>query len=112
MSKIFLSVPAGPEVASSSTQMPAKDFEEQSRIADAVKVLVGKKEVEGDPEKLEAQILGHIKVVRSAIAKAEEEKDAPLKIKSVKVGLTVTVGGNIGLASAEAEASIEIEFTR
>lgn len=112
MSKIFLSVPAVSDVANGSTRMPAKDFEEQSRIIDAAKVLVGKREAEGDPDELKEQISGHIKIVRAAIAKAEEEKDAPLKIKSVKLGLTVTVGGNIGLASAEAEASIEIEFTR
>ncbi len=112
MTKMYLSVPTVAERSGTSTQMPAKDFDEQSRITDAVKVLVGKREAEGDPEKLKEQIASYIDVVRAAIAKAQEEKNSPLKISSVKIGLTVTVGGNIGLASAEAEASIEIEFTR
>ena len=112
MAKIYLSVPTAAERSGTSTQMPAKNFDEQSRIADAVKVLVGKRETEGDPEKLKEQIAGHIDVVRAAIANAEQEENTPLRISSVKIGLTVTVGGNIGLASAEAEASIEIEFTR
>lgn len=109
MSKIYLSVPAGSE--GDVTQMPAKDFEEYSRTGDAIKVLMGRKEIKADPDQLREQIAGHIDVVK-AVIRDSEEVDSPMKIKSVKLGLTVTVKGNIGLASAGAEASIEIEFSR
>lgn len=91
--------------------MLPKDFEEQSRVSDAVRVLIGKTEMEAEPGKLKEQVVGYIGLVREAIA-ASEDKKAKFGVRSVKLRLTVTVGGNIGLASAEAEASIEIEFSQ
>jgi hypothetical protein len=112
VAKIYLSVPiTTSDEQSEPARMPAKDFERQSRMGDAFRVLVGRKELEADPQKLQEQISGQIEVVRAAIKGAEKD-DEPIKIQSVKLGLTVTVGGNIGLASAEAEASIEILFAR
>jgi hypothetical protein len=113
MSKIYLSV-SSTEANSSElpAQMPAKDFEQQSRIVDAVNVLIGRKEVEAAPELVAKQISDQINLVREAVVKSEQENADSLKIQSVKLGLTVTVGGNIGIASTEAEASIEVVFGR
>lgn len=117
MTKLYLSVPIDGGLDANSpaevrpTQAVAKDYEEHSRIGDAINALRGKREVEADPKRLEAQVTDYIAMVRSVVSKPEPE-GGTLKINSVKLGLTVTVGGNIGLASAKGEASIEIEFTR
>lgn len=113
MSKIYLSVANSEANASDApAQMPAKDFEQQSRIVDAVNVLIGRKEIEAAPDLVAQQITDQINLVREAVEKSEEERADNLKIQSVKLGLTVTVGGNIGIASTEAEASIEVVFGR
>lgn len=70
-----------------------------------------KGEAEADPDKLKQQVVGYIAMIREAITESEQ-KEASFRVRAVKLGLTVTVGGNIGLASAEAEVSLEIEFSR
>lgn len=117
MSKLYLSVPVEAAIplpnndSTEPAQMQPKDVEMQSRVGDAVRVLMGKTEVEADPEKLKQQVVGYISLIRGAIAETEEN-EGRFRVSSVKLGLTVTVGGNIGVASAGAEASIEVEFSR
>tara|TARA_R110001606_G_scaffold90053_3_gene201812 strand:- start:35 stop:313 length:279 start_codon:yes stop_codon:yes gene_type:complete len=91
--------------------MPDASLEDQG-ITDGKKIFRrGRKEMSVDAEKVEKQISDYASVVHNIASNSAEDKGG-LILDEIKLSLTISASGNIGIASTSAEAGIELIFKR
>jgi len=111
--KIYLIVPS--EDGADVNMVVDHTLENQGKVGDwMAKSVFGVKraEVTVDAEAVQNQVNKYIAIVRELANSTQGEPSNGIHLSEIKLNLTLSAKGNIGIASTSAEAGIELVFKR